>query len=172
MKNKKINRKVLTILSAIFFITSIAVQAYRTRMNFKEANKNKTEYRKNELAFNSELVNQNKKQVDLDVKARSILELMNTINDAIHYMDDRLSKGNFDNIETLINDSVNGLNSIEKILCAENNNLDLKAKIDLLKVDFQELDRSVKDKNLNKSKEIIHSKLLKDYDSIKMSING
>lgn len=97
---------------------------------------------------------------------------MNTISEAIRYTGDRLSKGNFDNIETLIDNSVNGLNSIEKILCTKNNNLDLKAKIDLLKADFQELDRSVKDKNLNKSKEIIHSKLLKDYDNIKMSING
>ncbi|WP_211142210.1 hypothetical protein [Clostridium aciditolerans] len=167
MKNKEFNRKILITLSIIFFITSCVVKLYTTKINFKAAAENRTE--KN---FNSELIKQNKKQMDVDDKARRILELSNTISETIKYIDNSLSKGTFNDIETLTNDSIDALNSIEKALFVQDRKSDLRTKIDLLKSDFQELNNAVKDKDLNKSKQIVNGKMLKDYDDVKNSLKS
>lgn len=162
MKNRKLIGKALITLSVIFFITSIVVQVNRTRMDIKEIVKGKPENSESKKNFNSDFIKQNNKQID--DKAKKILELFNTINDAIQYMNNNLNKEKLDNIEILTENSIEALNSIEKNLFDENNQSDLKKQIDLLKSDFEELNKAAKDKDLNKSKEIMNNRITKDYE--------
>jgi fructose-1,6-bisphosphatase len=137
-------------------------------MSIKEIAKDKIKNSESKESFNSDFINQKNKQIN--DKAKNVLDLFNTINKAIQYINNNLNKGEFDYIENLTGDSIKALNSIEKTLFDKNNKSDLKTRIDLLKSDFEELNEAVKNKNLNKSKEIMNNRRMKDYDGISIML--
>ncbi len=153
---KKIFRKqkIAVIISIVFFLTSIAVNAKNFIQDIKYIF-----YNKSIQADNKNLMKNS------DIKEH-ILKLSNTLGEAIEYIKNNVnSKDKLQELKSLTDDSIIALESIENALNKSENTSNLIEYTEKLKENFKELKTSLEELKMDKAEKIINFSIEKEYEN-------
>lgn len=155
LKTKK--EKFILFMSIIFLITSVLTAIKNINTSFKEVKSKQVEENQKQV------MEKNKSKIE---KTKYILEIADILGEAIGYINDNYNSSNKTQLKAMIQDCIDGLESIQRALQPMYNDLsnkNIKNETDIIKEYFTVLDKAFDNNNKDEFKQILNEKITKEY---------
>ncbi|MPQ32543.1 hypothetical protein E4V42_14000 [Clostridium estertheticum] len=168
-KKTKIDKsRIIFVMSIIFFVISIFTKIHNTSMILKE-NKRKVILNNSNQKI---LKKESGKHAD---EIRYILKISGTLGEALTYIQLNYKNGTKSQVKTVLNDSIDGVNSISSALKTMNEDLankNVMAETNKLESQLKELMQALIENNFKTEESIINSIISDDYVQWKKDIEN
>lgn len=170
-KTKTYKERVIFVISIIFFITSILTKIHNTNNILKENKNNERKVILNDpkqYAYEKEI----KKHTE---KIIYIFKICDTLGEALNYIQQNYKNGSNLQVKTVLKDSIEGVNSINRALepiYSDLDNKNIKLETNNLEYLLNELMHALDENNIEMVENIINSIRSNEYEHWKRDIEN